>query len=155
MRTLGVNGAGASLYLAVAQDGVILDVAPYIFAEPSGLAACDRLPALRDRAEKTVKSLGVERVRILDPEVTYKAAAVSLLDRIALETVFALGAADAGVDCERLPRPTLRSLLALPKKGALIDLVTGVTPRTGPHWSPGKRDLAALAAIAAEEQPQR
>lgn len=151
MRTLGVNGAGESLFLAVAEDGTVLDEEPYSFAEPAGLPSNRRLPAMRDEAEKLVRSLDVARVRILDPETSYQCAAVSMQKRFALETLLALGAAEAGADCDRLSRAGARSVLGLPKRGKLAELVPEVTERVGKHWA-GKRDLAALAAIAAERQ---
>ncbi len=153
MRTLGVNGAGDALFLAIAQDGEILDAEPYTFAEPAGLAVARRLPAMRDEAEKLVRSLAVTRVRILDPETSYKCAAVSMLKRFALETLLALGASEAGADCDRMSRATARSLLGLPRAGELAKLVPEVTGKVGKHWAPGKRNLAALAAIAAARQP--
>lgn len=75
MRTLGVNGAGELLFLAVAEDGKVLDEEPYAFAEPAGLPSGRRLSAMRDEAEKLVRSLDVARVRILDPETSYQCAA--------------------------------------------------------------------------------
>lgn len=153
MRTLGVNGAGEALYLAVAQDGEILDVEPYTFA---GLPSARRLAAMRDEAEKLVRSLDVARVRILDPETSYQCAAVAMQQRYALETLLALGAAEAGADCDRLSRAGARSVLGLPRSGQLAKLVSDVsdvTDKVGKHWSPGKRDLAAIAAVAANRQP--
>lgn len=153
MRTLGVNGAGEVLYLAVAEDGEVLDVEPSTFSQPAGLAFGDRLAAMRDEADKLVVSLSVARVRILDPEATYKPPAVSVRARFALETILALGAAGAGADCDRMSRASARSLLGLPKRGGLAAMATEVTPKVGKHWAPGKRDLAALAALAADRQP--
>lgn len=152
MRTLGVNGAGDTLYLAVADDGEIVDVDPYSFAEPTGIAAVQRYGALRAEAEKLVRTLGVQRVRILDPESNYAPAAVSVQKRHALETLLYLGACDAGADTDRLSRSKCRSLLDLPKKGPIAGMVKDVTAPVGPHWG-RKRDLAALAAIAACKQP--
>lgn len=152
MRTLGVHGAGDVLYLSVADENGIADEGPYTFEDPAGLAAARRLPTLRDEAQKIVNSLGVERVRILNPESNYKTTITSVHTRIALETVLALGSAEAGVDCDRLSRPAVRSLLSLPKKGELVSLVDQVTEKVGPHWSPRKRDLAALVAVAAQRQ---
>ena len=148
MRTLGVNGAGDTLYFAVADSGEVLDLDPYVFAEPTGIPAVRRYAALRAEGEKVVRSLEVERVRILDPETTYAPPAVSVQKRFALETLLHLGACDAGVDCDRMSRARCRSLLELPKKGALPDLVKEATEKVGPHWA-RKRDLAALAALAA------
>ncbi len=152
MRTLGVNGASDTLFLAVAEDGTVLDVEPYTFSEPAGLPSERRLPAMRDEAEKLVRSLAVARVRILDPETAYKCAAVTMRTRYALETLLALGAAEAGAECDRLSRAAARSVLGLPRSGQLASLVSEVTSKAGKHWS-GKRDLAALAAIAADRQP--
>lgn len=152
MRTLGVNGGADTLFLAVAEDDEVVDVKPYTFSEPVGLPAVLRLPALRNEAVKLVRSLAVERVRILDPETSWSTPAVLVRSRFALETLLALGAADAAVDCERLSRGSVRALLDLPKKGPLHTLVPQVTPKVGGQWKPRMRDLAALAALAAERQ---
>jgi hypothetical protein len=151
VRALGANGSGNVLYLAVVEDGLVLDIEPYVFAMPTGLPAGRRLPALRDEAEKLVRSAAVARVRILDPETSWQTAAVQVQARFALETLLALGAADAGVDCDRLARGTARSLLELPKRGAVQEHVSLVTEKVGKHWT-RKRDLAAIAALAAERQ---
>lgn len=152
MRTLGVHGAGECLYMSVADDGLVVDVQPYTFHEPTGLPAMRRLAVLRDDAYKTLTSLGVERVRILDAEATYSTRIAAVHQRIALETILALSAAEAGIDCARLSRPKARSLLSLPMKGELVGLVGDVTGKVGGQWSPRKRDLAAMAAIAASRE---
>lgn len=150
MRALGVSGTGNVLYLAVAADGSVVDEAPYTFEPITGLPASERLPALHDEATKMVRAMRVGRVRILDPESTYQTTVQAVQARLELETLLALGAAEAGVDCARMTRGKLRSLLELPKKGQLVQLVGQVTDKVGPHWGPRKRDLAALAALAAE-----
>ncbi|MFD0783080.1 hypothetical protein ACFQZ8_03950 [Micromonospora azadirachtae] len=110
------------------------------------------MAALRDEAAKLVQSLAIERVRILDAEPTYQTSVSSVYQRIALETVLNLGTTEAGIDCMRLSRARLRSILSLPRGGQLVSLVAQVTPQVGSHWGPRKRDLAALAALAAERE---
>src|SRR5450631_1339925 len=148
VRTLGVSGAGDVLYLAVAVDGQILDIAPYTFEEPVGIEEAKRLAALHNEAAKLVGALGVERVRLLDAESSYSASYAALKKRIAVETVLMLGCSDAGAEAGRVSRAKLRSLLGLPRGGTLLSLVPSITPPVGPKWA-RKRDLAALTAIAA------
>lgn len=152
MRTLGLHAAGDTLYLAVAVDGEVSDIGPYVFQQPQGLSAARGLTALRTEAAKVVTSLKIERVRILNAEPNYKGTYSSLLTRVALETIFALGAAEADVDCDRFTRAKVRSLLSLSKSGSLTARVGEVTAPVGPQWAPGKRDLAALTAIAADRE---
>lgn len=152
MRALGVNGSGKALYLSVAVDGKVEDAQPYTLAEPAGLAADMQLPALRDEVVRILQALNISRVRVLDAEPNYKASYSSLQPRIALESVVLLAAADAGVEGGRLTRARLRSLLELPRGGGLKTHVAAVTSAVGGSWSPNKRDLAALAALAAVKE---
>jgi len=91
----------------------------------------------------------VQRVRVLDAETTSRGTYASLVPRIAMETAVLLGATAAGVDAARLTRKRVRSLLGLPTGGPLRDLVGDQLVKSGKHWGPDKRDVAALAALAA------
>lgn len=150
MRTLGVNGAGEVLYLALALDGKILDVEPYAVAEPDGLAADQRLVAVRDRISRILTTHAVDRLRILDAEPQYKASYAALRIRIALESIALLASAECGVDAARLSRPKVKSLLGMTGPGALGTRVSEVTEAVGGSWSK-KRDMAALVALAGQK----
>lgn len=115
MRTLGVNGAGGILYLAMAEDDRVVDLQPYTFEVPQGLPESQRLIRLRSEASKLVEELGVTRVRVLDAESSYKDSYAALRGRITLETVLMLGCLEACVDTARLSRARTRSLLGLSK----------------------------------------
>lgn len=89
MRVLGVNGAGDALYVAVADDGAVVDLQPHTFEFPAGTAADQQVAGARHDMERVLRSLNAERVRILDGEPTYKATVQQLRRRIALETLLA------------------------------------------------------------------
>lgn len=147
MRTLGINGAGNVLYLAVAEDDRILDLEPYSVTEPEGLASDQRLISVRDRFKRILATHSVQRVRVLDAETQYKTTYAALRDRMAMETVALMASAESGVDACRLSRQKVKSLLGLTGPGALGTRVQEVTEPIGGHWA-RKRDLAALVALA-------
>jgi hypothetical protein len=152
VRALGINAAGAVLYVAVADDGIVVDLGPYTFELAAGLGGAQQLVAARSEMENTLRSLKVDRVRILDAETTFRATISAVRARITLETLLSLAAADADVDCTIMARATCRALLGLPRSGQLVDHVAQVTGPIGPKWS-RKRDLAAVVAVAAVRQP--
>jgi hypothetical protein len=88
------------------------------------------------------------RVGLVLPEGTYRAAYESLVPRLELETLVQLAAVNASIPLQRLPRPTIRSRLGLPRSGSLeshLELALG--DQTGSYWSMG-RGLAALGGVA-------
>ena len=151
MRTLGINGAGDVLYLALAVDGAIVDVEPYTVTEPGGLATDERLVAVREQVKRILVSHSVDRVCVLDAEAQYKATYASMRDRITLEAVALLASAEAEVEAFRVSRAKTRSLLNLSADGPLSTRVPEVTKPVGGSWSK-KRDLAALVALAGEKK---
>lgn len=151
MRSLGVNPAGGVLWLACAEAGRVLDLSPYSVSLASGLEASESLIAFVEESERVLRDLAPDRVLLLDPETNAKFAFSAVRVRVTGETLFAFAAAKAGVACERLTRPTVRTRLSLPRSGSLESHVgTCVPSPLAPHWKK-KRDLAALAALAAQK----
>ena len=154
MRVLGVNAASNVLWLACAGPDGLLDVDPTDVRLPTGLETGKQLLAARDDMVRIFRGHDVDRVRLLGAEATYKASYTSFVPRLTMETIVALAAAEADIDFVRLPRPKVRSILGLPKTGALETHVGKVCDSQPPHWSPKKRDLAALAALAGTREDQ-
>jgi hypothetical protein len=119
MRVLGVNAAAARAYLACADNGELVEVDPHVIEFPAGLEAGKRLPATKDDLSRLFERLRVARVRVLTPEATYTSTYKSLIPRLTMETLVALAAAERDIDCARLSRRRVRSLLGLPVAGSL------------------------------------
>lgn len=150
MRSLGVNSKGSNSWLVCAEDGKLLSTEPQSLTPALGMELGDRLAGLLDECERVLRALSPAYVLILEPEATSRLTFEQSKARLAVETILALAAAREGVPCDRLPRPTLRSKLGLPKSGKLSSLVDGVVSEPlSPNWN-DKRDLAALAALAGQ-----
>lgn len=148
MRAVGVNVAADIAYLSVIDDEKLLDVEPFMLRLPQGLVGTDALLGLRDDVAKVLTTHGVDRLRVLDAETNSSGSYSSLKTRLSIETVFLLAAAERGIDAGRLARAQVRSILSLSRQGSLKTHAVTVCLPSGPYWS-GKRDVAAMAAIAA------
>ncbi len=146
-RVLGINVAGSTAYLALCDDAEITNDKPEKLVAPDGLAADSGTLAFLDDIGRVLGQLRVERVRVLDPEPTYSTSVQSVVPRITIETLFLLAAWQRGLDAGRISRARIRSLLDLGRSGSLSSLAASVTKPVGSSWT-GKRDLAALAALA-------
>ena len=147
MKVLGVNAAQASLWLCVVDGDVPEDTDPSNLTLRAGVACGFALLAFHGECVRVLTRLAPDRIVILDPEpvASLKASARS---RFAAEALLAFAAEQAEISCVRIARATARSRLQLGQKGPLKDHVRSVLPEpAGPHWA-GKRDLAALAAVA-------
>jgi hypothetical protein len=148
MRVLGVHGAGGALYVAVVDDLTVLDVPPYSLSLPTGVSGQARLDAFLQDVRKVLQTHRPDRVRVLDAETRTKFSYSSLTDRVALETLVLLAASQERVDAGRLTRARARALLGLPKQGPLSSHASSLTGQVGRYWSPDRRDVAAIAALA-------
>lgn len=148
---MGVNPSANGMWLACAHDGEVVPSSLFRLELPSGMESGQQLMALLDECERALRDLSPDQVVLLDPEPTARITFSQARARVTGETLLALAAAKADLPYERLSRPQLRSRLALPRSGKLPALVKERVPQPlAPHWT-GKRDLAALAALAARE----
>jgi hypothetical protein len=137
--TLGVNCSTHCAFFAVAVNGELRDGhIEYIDA-----------PTLAESSEE----VNADKVVLLKPEggPTPKKTHAAFVPRIALETLVRLAAVEGETEIEVLARPTVRKRLELPTKGPLAEHVPLRIPsKVGKNWSE-ERQLAALAALAADE----
>jgi hypothetical protein len=101
-----------------------------------------------------IKEVKANTVVLLKPEggPVPKKPHGAFVPRIALETLVRLAAVETETEIEVLPRPTLRTRLELPAKGRLAEHVPSRIPsKVGKNWGE-ERQLAALAALAADEE---
>ncbi|GAA1778884.1 hypothetical protein GCM10009795_026230 [Nocardioides hankookensis] len=147
MRALGVNGAGDTLWLACADDGELVDLDPYSFKLPAGLERGEGLRAGVEELAAILKRVAPDVVALQEPE-TSQATYQSLVPRMSVEIVLEFAAAEAGVEMRRVSRAKLRSLLGLPRSGAVSSYSSEVISKPqNPHWAK-KREIAAMSAVA-------
>jgi hypothetical protein len=113
--------------------------------------ASTELEATLNEVGRVIAQVKPDLVTVLLPEY-YTASYAEIAPHVALETLVRLAAVRAGVGVEMLTRPTVRSRLNLPVKGKLSTHVAARIPDpVGRYWSAG-RDVAALAALAADTE---
>lgn len=147
MVSIGVHCKSDTAYLALAEDGHILDDPHQQLVLGKGREATDRLVSLMADVERLVTEVKPVAVRVLEPE-RYEALYARIAPRVAVETVVRVGAARAGANVEMLARTTARSRLGMPKGGKFEHhFATVVAEPVGKYWNAG-RNLAAAAALA-------
>jgi hypothetical protein len=111
------------------------------------------LKSVLDELIRVTNEVNADKVVLLKPEggPTPKKTHAAFVPRIALETLVRLAAVEGETEIEVLARPTVRKRLELPTKGPLAEHVPLRIPsKVGKNWSE-ERQLAALAALAADE----
>jgi len=146
VRVLGVSCSSRETYLAVDDDGTILDGLTERLQPSSGLEAGEGLTEFIDSVRRVLREVTPDRVAVLLPE-TWSATYRQHLDRATLDTLVRVAAALEDVPLEVLARATVRARLNLPRRGPLDSHVGRVGSSVGRYWSAG-RGLAALAARA-------
>lgn len=145
-----MNTAGGSLWFCLVDGDRALDTEPVSLELRSGSQAGYAITAFRDECAQALAVLSPDRVVILDMEGSgqRRLKVADMRTRFTAETLLASCAVDAGIICVRLSRAKLRSLLGLPREGAVSDYAASVFDApAGTYWTK-KRDLAALAARA-------
>jgi hypothetical protein len=149
-RTLGVSCKADVILIALAEDGILVEIAPEHkrLQAPDLLEETEQLRALQDAVGRVLADTGADLVRLLLPEPTYKGSYMALATRAALETVVRLAGEKANVTVEVLRRNTARARVGMPQRGKFEPLIASVIPTgAGRYWAEGRR-LAAIAAIA-------
>jgi hypothetical protein len=151
---LGVNCNTHCAFLAVAVDGELTD-GHVEYIEASTLAeSSGELKSVLDELSRAITEVGADKVVLLKPEggPTPRKTHAAFVSRIALETLVRLAAVETESEIEVLARPTVRSRLELPTKGPLdTHVALRIAAKVGKNWSK-ERQLAALAALAADEE---
>jgi hypothetical protein len=152
MRVLGVHCKSDTAYLAVVEDGTLIDDPHQRMTAPAAFESTERLVALMADVERLVTELGLDTVSLLQPPPpkpgTPKPSYSVVAPRVAIETVVRVGAARAGADVVLLSRARVRSRLGIPQSGSFESRISEVIPTpVGKYWNAG-RNLAAVAALA-------
>jgi hypothetical protein len=148
-RSLGIECKKQEVYLALAEDGELLDEEPQRLQVPAVHEETARLRAFLVDFGRVLTETKPDAVRILQPEQVYEARYTELAPKAALETLVRLACVEANVPVEVLHRATARSRTGLGSKGKLNDLIAAQIAPVGRYWSAGRK-YAAVAALAEE-----
>jgi hypothetical protein len=146
---LGVACAIDTIYLAVSNDGVLLEDPHERLGRASILEENEALQALLEDFGRVLTEVAPAEVRIMRPEQTYKDSYARIAPRAALETIARLSCAERATPVEMLNRASARSRLGLPRGGNFATHLGKTVSPVGRYWNKG-RNLAAAAALAGE-----
>jgi hypothetical protein len=151
---LGANCSTHCAFFAVAVDGELSDGHVEYIDAPNLAESSEELKSVLDELSRVIKEVKADKIVLLKPEggPIPKKTHAAFVPRIALETLVRLAAIETETEIEVLPRPTVRTRLELPAKGKLAEHVQLRIPgKVGKNWGE-ERQLAALAALAADEE---
>ncbi len=142
-RTLGIECKKQEVYLALAEDGQLLDDDPQRLQVPAVHEQTARLRSFLSDFGRVLAEAKPDSVHILQPETIYSATYAELAPKAALETLIRLACLEANVNVEMLHRATVRS--GLGGKGKLDDLIKVKIEPVGKYWNAGRKYAAAAA----------
>jgi hypothetical protein len=146
---LGVACAKDTIYLAVANDGELLDDPHERLQMAAVLEESAALQGILADFGRVLTEVDPGCVRILRPEQTYEDSYARIAPRAALETVVRLACVTTDTPVEMLHRASARARLGLPQGGTFKVRLAEAVPSSGKYWNKG-RNLAAAAALASE-----
>jgi hypothetical protein len=147
-RALGVWCTKRYVFLALADDGTLLDEDPQRLQQQGMLDTTSRLPAFLSDFRRVLTEKRPDAVRILQPEQIYKAGYSEFAPKLAFETLIRFACSEAGIPVEVVHRNTARARTDL-RKGKLNDLIEERIEVVGKYWNAGRK-YAAVAALAEE-----
>ncbi|HET7571787.1 MAG TPA: hypothetical protein VFJ77_03860 [Gaiellaceae bacterium] len=142
-RTIGIECKKQEVYVALAEDGALLDVEPQRLQVPAIHEQSARLRGFLDAFGRVLAELQPDSVNILQPETVYSASYGEIAPKAALETLIRLACVDVGVPVQMLHRATVRSSLG--GKGKLDELIAEKIEPVGKYWNAGRKYAAAAA----------
>jgi predicted NBD/HSP70 family sugar kinase len=151
-RALGISCKSDEIMLAVAENGVVVEDDHERVRAPALYEESEQLKGVFDAIGRVITETRAEVVRVLLPEQTYKGSYMALAPRATLEALVRLAANNAHVPVEVLYRNTARARVGMPKSGNFESHIASVIPtQVGRYWKAGRR-LAAIAAVAGENE---
>jgi hypothetical protein len=149
MRVLGVQCTSSFAYLAVVDDGDVVELGPERLAPAQSTdedrALWETLGTFRDALDE----IKPDHVRLLLPGTGPNAKQThgAWAPRVELETLLRMAAAKRDLPVERIARATVRARLGLARSGNFETAIGTVVPERGGYWVAGR--LAAAAAALA------
>jgi hypothetical protein len=147
-RALGVWCTKRYVYLALADDGELIDDEPQRLQQQGMLDTTGRLPAFLADFRRVLSEKRPDAVRLLQPEQIYKAGYADFAPKVAFETLVRLACSESDIPVEVLHRNTARARTGL-RKGKLDELIEANIEAVGKYWNAGRK-YAAVAALADE-----
>ena len=148
---LGMQCSPKAVFLAIAEDGEILDLGPQRVLVPDGLKDTSSVLTLAAELRRRLAEVDVVRGALLAPQ-SYDGGPKAVASRAGAEAILRLTAAERGVDVEILNRSTARARLGISAAGKLEEhLVTLFPHPSGKYWNDGRK-YAAFAALASEKR---
>jgi hypothetical protein len=145
-RILGISTTTSTVFLAVVEDGNVIEIEPMKLAAPAPAGGLPAVGGFLTAFGHALAMIRPARVGLLLPESNYRAPYSELAPRAAAEALVLIAGQQANIPVERLPRPTLRSKLNFPMAGSLDTYVNQFPlKRVGPHWNEGRWHAAAAA----------
>jgi hypothetical protein len=148
-RSLGIWAKKEAVYLAVAEDGALLDRDPQRIDAPSIMDANERLGGLLTSFRHALDDISPQVAGILQPEQTYQASYSEFAPKLALETAVRLACDERQVPVEVLHRATARARLGFDRSGTLDSQIAERIETVGKYWNAGRK-YAAVAALAGD-----
>jgi hypothetical protein len=143
-RTLGVECKKAEIYLALVEDGEVVDADPQRLEVAAVHEQTARLKGFIDDFGRVLVELEPNAVHIIQPETIYEATYSELAPKAALETLIRVACFEANVNVELVHRASVRSALG---GGKLDDLIAAKIEPVGKYWNAGRKYAAAAAIV--------
>jgi hypothetical protein len=150
-RSLGIWAKKQEVYLAIAEDGAVINEDPQRIDAPSIMETNERLGGFLTSFRHAVDDVSPDKVVILQPEQTYQAGYSEFAPKLALETAVRLVCDEQGVPVEVLHRNTARSKLGFARGGTLDSHIEAQLEPVGKYWNAGRK-YAAVAALVGETE---
>jgi hypothetical protein len=147
-RALGVECKKQLVYLALAEDGEVVDAEPQRLQVPAVHEETARLREFLGDFGRVLAETKPDAVRVMQPEQIYEAQYAELAPKATLETLVRLACDDAGIAVEVLHRATARSRV-FGTQGNMDKLIADNVEPVGKYWNTGRK-YAAVAALAEE-----
>jgi hypothetical protein len=148
-RTLGVSCTNKFAFLAVVENGEVLERGPVRIGAARSTDKDKALWETLDTLKTTIREIAPTRIALLLPGTGEhsKQTHSMMAPRIELETLMRMAAAQIGLPVNPLTRATVRARLGVTNKGSFDDAVRPAIAESGPYWTAGRLGAAA-AAIA-------
>jgi hypothetical protein len=150
-RSLGIECKKQMIYLALAEDGQLVDEEPQRLDVPGVHEQTARLRAFQQDFGRVLAEASPDVVRIMQPETVYAATYSELAPKAALETLIRVACLESDVPVEIVHRAGARSALG---GGNLDKLIAANIEPVGKYWNVGRK-YAAVAALVEKKGRKR
>jgi hypothetical protein len=148
---LGAYCISEHAFLTLVDRGEVREFQPERLEFRAGLSGGEQLDVFAADVGRALRAADPSLVCILQAVSRYTDTHTGWTQRIAMETLIRLSAAQAGFPCRYVSQQAVPGALGLEGRGGLAVLGRGYLSTVGKYWSQG-RLLAGLAAAAEEKK---